>query len=56
MVPPKQMKALYKSASSAKFKEQYLIEKGNHNTNWIINKKEYFKTIGNFIEKSTQLF
>ncbi|CAD8056693.1 unnamed protein product [Paramecium sonneborni] len=55
VIPYKQMMTLSQAAMKSIQKIDYHIPQGDHNSNWVLNKNEYFQTILNFMNKTAQL-
>ncbi|CAD8085167.1 unnamed protein product [Paramecium sonneborni] len=51
IVPVQHMAALQSSAQRAEFIDKFVIEDGDHNTNWSREPEKYFNSIQNFINK-----
>lgn len=45
------MEELQEKSVNSVYKESYVIENGDHNSNWFLNPAEYFEKIREFIAK-----
>ncbi|CAK63677.1 unnamed protein product (macronuclear) [Paramecium tetraurelia] len=52
IVPVQHMAQLQNAAQRAKFIEKFVIEDGDHNTNWFREPEKYFNSISSFINKA----
>ncbi|CAD8052803.1 unnamed protein product [Paramecium primaurelia] len=52
IVPVQHMAQLQNAAQRAKFIEKFVIEDGDHNTNWSREPEKYFNSISSFINKA----
>jgi len=49
LVPYQHIDQLYNTAKASIYKRKYVIDLGDHNSNWTIDPESYFKEIKDFI-------